>query len=88
MEDPQYNHYEFKNVDGDTSVLVTADVMLTSEVIDSFISFLRACSHSDKAIYEYMSAIAEEYFEIEEKRNSLLLQKFNISKPDLNIGLE
>lgn len=88
MENPQYNHYEFKNVDGDTSVLITVDAMLTSTVIDSFISFLRACSHCDKAIYEYMSAIAEEYFEIEEKRNNLLLQKFNISKPSLDIGLE
>jgi hypothetical protein len=35
-----------------------------------------------------MSSISEEYFDLEEKRNIELLKKFNLPKPNLDLGLE
>lgn len=83
-----YNHFELKHIDDKTTVTCSFQAMFTSEVIDNFISFLRGCGHYEKGIYEHMSSISEEYFEMEEKRNLELLKKFNVPKPDLDGDLE
>ena len=88
MTEEQFNHFEFKHVDGNTTITNTVNAMFVTEVIDSFVCFLRGCGHYEKAIYEHMSSISEEYFDLEEKRNIELLKKFNLSKPNLDLGLE
>jgi hypothetical protein len=89
MDDPQkFNYYEFKHIEGNTTVTYTFSEMYTSKIIDEFISFLRGCGHFEPGIYEHMSSISEEYFEIQEKLNKNLLEKFNLPQPNLCSNLE
>ena len=88
MTEEQFNHFEFKHVDGNTTTTNTVNTMFVSEVIDSFICFLRGCGHYDRAIYEHMSSVSEQYFDMEEKLNNELLKKFNLPTPNLGIDLE
>lgn len=88
MTKEKFNHFEFKHVDGNTTITSTVNTMFVTEVIDSFVCFLCGCGHWNKAIYEHMSSISEEYFELEEKRNNALLKQFNLSQPNLDLGLE
>lgn len=88
MTEEQFNHFEFKHVDGNTTITSTIDAMFVTEVIDAFVCFLCGCGHYEKTIHEHMSSISEEYFELEEKRNNALLKKFNLPQPNLDLGLE
>lgn len=88
MTEEQFNHFEFKYVDGNTTITSTVNAMFVGEVIDSFICFLCGCNHYEKTIHEHMSSVSEEYFDIEERRNNELLEKFNLPKPNLDLGLE
>ena len=84
----QFNYFEFKHIDGNTTTTHTITAMYVNDVINQFVCFLLGCGHYNKGIYEHMSSIAEEHFELEEKRNNELLKKFNLPKPDLDIGLD
>jgi hypothetical protein len=88
MTKEQFNYFEFKHVDGNTTVTNTIQAMFVGDVIDQFVCFLHGCGHYNKAIYEHMCSISEQYFDVEEKRNLELLNKFNLPKPNLDIGLE
>lgn len=88
MTEEQFNYFEFKHVDGDTTVTNTVQTMFVTDVIDQFVCFLLGCGHYNKAIYEHMSSISEQYFELEEARNNELLKKFNLPKPNLDLDLE
>lgn len=67
-KEPIYNYFELKHIDDGTTVTCTFQAMFSNEIIDNFITFMRGCGHSDKAMYEYMATISEEYFEMESKR--------------------
>lgn len=88
MTEELFNHFEFKHTDGNTTITTAVEAMFVTEAIDSFVCFLRGCGHYEKAIYEHMASISEEYFDLEERRNNELLKKFNLPKPNLNSDLE
>ena len=88
MTEKQFNHFEFKHVDDNTTITNTVQAMFVGEVIDSFICFIRGCGHCDKAIYDYMASVSEEYYDMEERKNNELLKKFNLPAPNLGIDLE
>lgn len=88
MTEEQFNHFEFKHVDDNTTTTHTITSMYVGDVIDQFVCFLLGCGHYNKGIYEHMSSISEQYFELEEARNNELLKKFNLPKPNLDLGLE
>ena len=87
-ETEQFNYFEFKHIDGDTSTTHTLTSMYVTDVIDQFVCFLLGCGHYNKAIYENMYSISEQYFDLEEKRNNELLKTFNLPKPNLDLDLE
>jgi len=87
-ETEQFNYFEFKHIDGDTSTTHTLTSMYVTDVIDQFVCFLLGCGHYNKSIYEHMSSISEQYFDLEEKRNNELLKTFNLPKPNLDLDLE
>lgn len=88
MTEQKFNYFEFKHIEGNTKAKHMVQAMFVDEVIDAFVCFLLGCGHHHKAIYSHLSSISEEYFDLEEKRNNELLKKFNLPKPNLDLGLE
>lgn len=62
------DEYLFHHTADDTEVKVTVKDVFVDKIIESFVQFLRGCGHYDSCIYENMRELADQYFELEEKR--------------------
>ena len=62
------DEYLFHHTSDDTEVTVVVKDVFTDKIIEAFVQFLRGCGHYDSCIYENMRELADQYFELEEKR--------------------
>lgn len=63
-----YNYFKFKHIDDGTTHSVSFNSMYVGDVIDNFVLFLLGCGHAAKPLYEHMAEIADQYFEVELKK--------------------
>lgn len=68
------DNYTFQRKDLHSEITVVVKDMFTDEIIKGFIDFMRACGHFDSCIYEQMHELAEEYFEVKQKKKEFELE--------------
>lgn len=62
------DEYLFHHTTDETEVNVVVKDVFVDKIIEAFVQFLRGCGHYDSCIYENMRELADQYFELEEKR--------------------